>query len=86
MLTAQIEVLPPPPIADANVAGNQFSLTVGSLPPGVGYRVEYKDQLDETVWLPVPPPEQWPSTNAAFTDSPLQAERYYRLKFEYLLE
>jgi hypothetical protein len=84
--TAQIDVLSEPTIGEAGVGGGQFNFTVGPLPEGVGYTVEYKDEMNDLEWLPVPPPEQWPSTNATFTDGVEQSERYYRLRFEFLIQ
>ncbi len=81
--TVQLNVLPPPAITEPTVGPAGFSLSVGVLPPGIGYTVEFKDQLDDATWLPVPPPEQWPSTEPVFEDSPLLPQRYYRLKFEF---
>jgi hypothetical protein len=82
--TVQVEVLPPPVITDPSVGVNGITLNVGVLPPGVAYTVEYKNNLDDLQWLPVPPTEQWPSTATSFQESAAQPERYYRLRFEFL--
>ncbi len=82
--TVQLDVLPTPGITEAAVGPTGFSLSVGALPSGVGYTVEFKNQLDDPTWQPVPPPEQWPSTAPNFEEELLLPERYYRLKFEFL--
>jgi Tol biopolymer transport system component len=81
--TVRIDVLPPPAIAGFNLDEAGLNLSVGELPPGVGYTVEFKNQIDDPEWLPVPG-TQWPSTAQSFEDGIMMPERYYRLKFEFL--
>jgi hypothetical protein len=82
--TVQLNVLPPPVLPNPGIGPNGLSLNVGVLPPGIGYTVEFKDQLDDPEWLPVPPQAQWPSTATSFADTVQLPARYYRLKFEFL--
>jgi hypothetical protein len=83
--TVQINVLPQPVITEPGIGPAGFSLSVGALPPGVGYTVEYKDEMQNPQWLPVPPLDRWPSTEATFVDTLVRTQRFYRLQFEFLI-
>ncbi len=51
-----------------------------ALPAAQGYRVEYRDALAGSPWLPCPWQDQWPVTNLAWTnDGNSGPARFYRL-------
>ena len=58
-------------------------MNIGELPEGVAYTVEFKDEITDPAWQPVPPTNQWPSTNGSFEEV-LSTQKFYRLRFELL--
>jgi hypothetical protein len=70
----------PPSIEAVTLRGSQISLSVASS-LGLTYSLEYKNDLNEPVWTPLPPP--FPGTGGilVFTDGiVVGTNRFYRIQ------
>ncbi|MDW8309490.1 MAG: hypothetical protein RMK20_08970, partial [Verrucomicrobiales bacterium] len=73
-----VTVQPPPAIHETRVESGNFLLTWSAI-PGVTYRVQYKNNLEDAVWTNLPPDVTATGPTASQTDPLGPTQRFYRV-------
>ena len=77
--TTNYFVPPAPAFCAIEPTGTQLALTYVTT-PGCTYRCDYRDQLDDTDWIPLTPPSTATQTNITVIDSLIgRPQRFYRV-------
>jgi hypothetical protein len=75
-------VLTPPTISQISLAPAGVSIAVASL-PGLKYSLEFKDSLEDAVWIPILPPAFGTGSALVLHDTnAVVAHRFYRVHCE----
>jgi hypothetical protein len=71
---------PPPVVTDISRSGASVSIGIIAA-PGLTYQLEYKNDLLDAIWIPLPPPLPAGATTLILTDtnSP-STQRFYRVR------
>ena len=73
-----VAVLDRPAIQSAVIVGSDFVLTWSAI-PGVKYRVQFKNSLDEVSWTDLIPEVTAAGLTASFSDPVGAGQRFYRV-------
>lgn len=76
--TFTVTVAQPPTLRETRVEGGNFVLTWSAI-PGVTYRVQFKDRLEDGVWTNLPPDVTASGPTATKTDPLGPTQRFYRV-------
>jgi hypothetical protein len=76
-----VGALPQLPPGGLSLANGRLSLTFATV-PGVTYRLQYKQQLTDAVWLDVAPPTNAAGATITLQDNLSAPQRFYRLTAE----
>lgn len=74
-----ITVQPRPAVQTAGIVGGNFALTWSAI-PGAKYRVQFKNQLEETDWTDLLPEVTAGGATAEFNDPLGSVQRFYRVR------
>lgn len=74
-----VTVQPRPAVQSAGIAGGSFALTWSAI-PGAKYRVQFKNQLEETNWTDLSSEVTAGGATADFNDPLGLSQRYYRVR------
>ncbi|HEX5221542.1 MAG TPA: putative Ig domain-containing protein [Verrucomicrobiae bacterium] len=77
--TFSVTVLARPTIQNTAVVGSDFVLDWSAI-PGTKYRVQFKSNLDDPVWIDLTPDVTALDNNAGFTDPLGSSQRFYRIQ------
>ncbi|WCJ60032.1 lamin tail domain-containing protein [Fontisphaera persica] len=80
-LQVTVGALPQLPPGGLSLANGRLSLTFATV-PGVTYRLQYKQQLTDAVWLDVAPPTNAAGATITLQDNLTAPQRFYRLTAE----